>query len=122
MDKIVTLTPPEELFYDLMVDYEIMSMVKETKTQVWVKVPNGYRRIDFVLIINNDIDNRKGLYIEIDDSTHSKPEKIFDDRIKEEEIFDVRFPLLRFSYREIFNDTQRVMNIIEGKIEAMRDA
>ncbi len=118
--KIVPLTPPEEQFYDLMIDCEIMSMVREVKTQVWVETAQGLRRIDFVLIIDNGIDNRKGVYIEIDDPGHSKPERRIDDQCKEHAIFNSGFPLLRFTYEQIFNNTERVMNAIEGAIECMR--
>jgi len=118
--KEVSLTAPEELFYDLLVDYEIMSMVKEFKTQVWVKTCNGYRRIDFVLVVDDNSLNHKGIYIEIDDPGHMKPERQQDDYIKTREIFNPSFPLLRFTYYEIFNDTQRVMNKIEGYIDIMK--
>ena len=122
MNKIVPLTAPEEDFLDLLQNYEIGSMVKEIRTQVWVKTCAGYRRIDYVLIIENKIDDRKGLYIEIDDPGHRTPEIMYDDELREYEIFNTSFPLLRFTYKEIFRDTERVMNEIEGRIELMRDA
>jgi very-short-patch-repair endonuclease len=98
-----------------------MSMVRDFKTQMWLKTPNGYRRIDFVLIISNDISGQKGIYIEIDDPRHNTPQGAYRDSIRDAEIFQVSFPLLRFSYNRIFNDTERVMNEIEGAIEVMRD-
>lgn len=119
-NEVVGLTEPEQKFFDLMVDYEIMSMVKDLRTQVWVKTSTGRRRIDFVLFISTTPNDHKGIYIEIDDPRHETPQGRFNDEIKEQEIFNYRFPLLRFSYYEIFNDTQRVMNKIEGMIESMR--
>jgi len=118
----VDLTNPEQMFYDLLIDYEILSMVKEVKTQMWTKVLSGYRRIDFVLIIDDDMNNRKGLFIEIDDPGHEEHERKQDDLLKEEQIFNVSFPLLRFTYYEIFNATERVMNEIESKIDLMKEA
>lgn len=120
LTHVVGLTQAEERFYDLLVDYEITSMVKNIKCQVWVKTPIKWRRIDFVLIIDSHPNNRKGLYIEIDDITHEQPERMIDDKQREWEIYNPDFPLLRFDYTEIFNQTERVMNIIEGQIEFMR--
>jgi len=118
MNKKVELTSPEEKFYDLLVDYEIMSMVRDFKSQVWMETSNGYRRIDFILII----DDTKGIYIEIDDPSHNRPERMLDDENKTREIFHASYPLLRFTYNAIFNNTERVMNEIEGCIDLMRNA
>lgn len=71
---------------------------------------------------NNNPFDCKGIYIEIDDPTHRKPERRIDDNMKEDEIFSSSFPLLSFTYNEIFNNTEQVMNKIEGCIEAMRCA
>lgn len=113
-------TLAEERFYNILVDYEIGSMLQSIYSQYWIDVSLGMkRRIDFVLVIREHSEFPKKIFIEIDGSIHKQEEKRLDDRFREQQIKVADFPLLRFKNKEIFNNPENVANKIQAEIELL---
>ncbi|MCX5657819.1 MAG: DUF559 domain-containing protein [Candidatus Omnitrophica bacterium] len=112
-----TLTPLEERFYEILSEYEICSIVKYVYPQYWIKTKeNKYRRIDFVLVIN-DGECPCGLFIEVDGKQHEEDYETFiDDRIREQELKIFDFPILRFTSLDVFGNSKWVADKIEEMI------
>ena len=105
----------EDIFYRLLVDYEIGSMVKKIETQHRVKTVNWFypRRIDFVLTTHNG----EKIYIEIDGSIHRNPFQKLKDFLREIELQNKGIKPIHFTNSRIMNYPEEVANEITGLIE-----
>lgn len=107
-------SPLEEIFYgDILVDYEILSMVLFCKPQFVIE----NKRYDFALEVVKD----RFLLIECDgDQWHRGEKAKLNDKYKNELAQDCDMRLLRFTYWDIVADTEKVANTIEGAIDLLK--
>lgn len=121
LDKIDTsLTVIEEQFNNIITNYEIYGMVKMIYPQYWINTGDRYRRVDFVLVIDDDPENQIGLFIEIDGQSHRNMEQRIKDQEREEELFSPSFPILRFSGSDVFRFPERVADQVIAKINILK--
>jgi very-short-patch-repair endonuclease len=110
-----TMNIAEEEFYDFLNDFELSSMVKGLKTQVWVKFGNNRRRVDFVItLLNNKI-----FYIETDGKMHEEYEVKKLDRAKDYHAEEFGIPTLRIKFSDFYQNKEMIANKIEGMIELL---
>jgi len=104
----------EEHFYNnILVNYEILSMIKGVQTQHWIED----KRYDFVLLINENTI----LLIEVDSKQfHSTLKQRTNDLYKDYLARNYNIELLRFLSVEIFSDPEKVANKIEGMVELLK--
>ena len=114
------LTPIEEKFLNILTDFEISSMVKAVYPQFWIKTINGYRRIDFVLVLEDSYERRRGLFIEIDGNHHKETKQKYKDLEREFEIKSANFPIMRFMGQDVFYRPEWVANQVEAQIETLK--
>lgn len=112
MDKLES--PLEEIFYDdILVGYEILSMVLSCKSQFVIE----NKRYDFAL----EVVKGRFLLIECDGEQWHRQEKArLNDKYKNKLAQDCDVVLLRFTYWEIVKDTEMVANTLEGAIDLLK--
>src|ERR1041384_8234666 len=99
----------EEEFYDFLNDFEISSMIKGLKSQVWKTFGFKRRRVDFVItLINNKI-----IYIETDGKMHEERETRILDNAKDYHAEGYGIPTLRIKFSDFYNNKEMVANKIE---------
>lgn len=113
-----SLTFLEEKFLEIVTNYEIYAMVKDIYQQYWVRTINGIRRIDFVFLVKDTEEEKTGLFIEVDGDQHKK--RVYEDKIREQELYLPNFPIVRFNGMDLFGNPQWVANELERQIELLK--
>lgn len=118
MKKMEFDSETEKIFYDFMIDNELLSMVKDIKSQVWVRTYGGkykHRRIDFVLTLTNG----QKMYIEMDGSYHNTKEVQQEDYIKDFDLSNIGVDVVRINYKDFLKRPEETANKLEGLIDNM---
>lgn len=99
----------EEMFYEFLIDYELLSMVRSIEGQV----VRGSRRIDMVITLING----KKVFIELDGAKHNEFETKSKDFWKDVEAQEDGIDTIRIKFSEFFRDPERLANKLEGLID-----